>query len=190
MLRSTTLWAMALALIGLAAVAPAAAQGQARKVPAAVIAVVDVQAVERESRVGKDIHRQLQEYNRGLQTEIQKTQDQLRREEDELKRQQAVLTPDAFAAKRKQFEDRVGEAQRQVQVRQQALQKVAIGASNQVKQELGRIIDGLQKEMGYNLLLDRAATMYRADALDITKTVVQRLDQSMPAPAVPPPGTQ
>jgi outer membrane protein len=188
MLRLTTLWALALALTALVTAAPSVAQG--RKVPAATIAVVDVQAVERESRVGKDIHRQLQEFNRGLQTEIQKTQDQLRREEDELKRQQAVLTPDAFAAKRKQFEERVGEAQRQVQVRQQALQKVAIGASNQVKQELSRIIDGLQKEMGYNLLLDRAATMYRSDALDITRTVVQRLDQSMPSLQVPPPGTQ
>jgi Skp family chaperone for outer membrane proteins len=188
--RLTTLWALALALTGLLTLAPSIAQGQARKVPAATIAVLDLQQVERDSRVGKDIHRQLQEYARGLQAEVQKTQEQLRREEDELKRQQTVLAPDAFAAKRKQFEDRVGEAQRQVQVRQQALQKVQANATNLVKQELSRIIEGLQKEIGYNLLIDRAFVVYRAEALDITKQVVQRLDQSMPALQVPPPGSQ
>jgi outer membrane protein len=189
MLRTMTLWALALALLGLSAPMPAFAQG--KKTPAASIAVVDLLAVERNSRVGKDIARQLQEYNRGLQNEVQRLQEQLRKEEDELKRQQAVLTPDAFSVKRKQFEDRLADLQRQMQTRQQGLQKVALTASAQVRQELVRIFEVLSKENGFNLLLDRSANIpYAAESLDITKTVVQRLDQSMPWLQVQAPGTQ
>jgi outer membrane protein len=189
MARMMTLWALALALLGSSVAMPALAQG--KKTPAASIAVVDLLAVERDSRVGKDIARQLQEYSRGFQNDFQKSQEQFRKEEEELKRQQAVLAPDAFAAKRKQFEDRWAEVQRKYQTRQQALQKVATTASTQVKQELRRIVDGLSKELGFNLLLDRGlSTVYASDSLDITKAVVQRLDQTMPALQVQPPGAQ
>jgi outer membrane protein len=190
MLRTMTLWALALALLGFSAPMPAFAQAQPKRAPSATIAVVDMLAVERNSRVGKDIARQLQEYGRGLQNEMQRLQDQLRKDEDELKRQQAVLTPDAFAAKRKQFEDRLADAQRQMQTRQQGLQKVAQTASLQVRQELGRIFEMLSKENGFSLLLDRTTVAFAAESLDITRTVVQRLVQSMPSLQVQAPGTQ
>lgn len=191
--RLITLCALALALLGASASLPALAQAQAKKAPSpssGSIAVVDLLAVERDSRVGKDIARQLQEYSRGLQNDFQKSQDQFRKEEEDLKRQQSVLTPDAFGAKRKQFEDRWAEVQRQYQTRQQSLQKVATNASTQVRQELRKIVNGLSREMGFSLLVDRTTTVYAADSLDITKTVVQRLDQTLPALQVQPPGTQ
>jgi len=190
MIGRVTPWAMALALFCMAATAAGSAAAQAKKVPAAVIAVVDTQRVLRESAVGKDITRQIEQYSRSFQGELTRQQETLRKEEEELKRQQAVLAPDAFAQKRRDFEARAMEAQRQLQGRKQQLDRVANTALNQVKQSLVPIFKDLAKENGFNLLMEKSLTIDSAPSLEVTQQVVQRLDRAMPSLQVPPPGTQ
>lgn len=192
MIRIATLGALALALTSLvavsSAVSPAAAQG--KKIPAAVIAVVDTQRVLRESAVGKDITRQIEEYSRTFQGELNRQQEALRKEEDELKRQQAVLPAEAFGQKRRDFETRALDVQRQLQGRKQQLDRVANTALNQVKQSLVPIFNDLSKEQGFNMLMEKSLTIQSSDAVEVTQQVVQRLNRAMPSLQVPPPTAQ
>jgi outer membrane protein len=185
----TTLGAIALAMIGFAA-SHSVVAAQAKKMPAPAIAVIDMQQVLRESKVGQDINRQLEPYARGLQDELNKGQETFRREEEELRRQQAVLAPDAFAQRSKQFQDRWNEVNRQIQVRRQAFERSQNAASVEVKKQLRTIVDGLAREMGFNLVLEKVTTVYSSESLEITRQVVQRLDQSLPSLQVPAPSTQ
>ena len=188
MIGSKTLWAAALALCSLAAMAPALAQG--KKIPAAIVAVVDVNRVFRESEVGKDVQRQLDEYSRNIQAERKRLEEQLGKERDELKRQQSVLAPDAFAAKARDFETRVGEAQKLTQGRQQQFDRVTNNALNQMKQAMVPIFSDLAKEQGFNLMIEKAFTVFATDTVEVTNQVLQRLNRAMPKLAVPPPGAQ
>ena len=188
MIRIARLGAIALALTGLVATFPTMAQG--KKIPAAVIAVVDTQRVLRDSDVGKDITRQIEEYSRTFQGELNRQQEALRKEEDELKRQQAVLSADAFGQKRRDFETRALDVQRQLQGRKQQLDRVANTALNQVKQSLVPIFNDLSKEQGFNLLMEKSLTIQSSDAVEVTQQVVQRLNRAMPSLQVPPPSAQ
>ena len=62
-----------------------------------------------------------------------------------------------------------------------------------MEQALGPILQGIMKERGANLLLDRSAVVLGTDSnIDITGVAVQRLNEKMPAIKVelvpPPPG--
>jgi hypothetical protein len=62
-----------------------------------------------------------------------------------------------------------------------------------MEQALGPILQGIMKERGANLLLDRSAVVLGTDStIDITGVAVQRLNQKMPSLKVdlvpPPPG--
>ena len=185
----TALGALALAMFGLVA-SQSVTAAQGKKLPAPSIAVIDMNQVLRESKVGQDINRQLEPYARGLQDEVNKGQEQFRREEEELRRQQGVLAPDAFAQKSKQFQDRWNEVNRQIQGRKQGFERSQNAASLEVRKQLRVVVDGLMRELGVNLVLEKATVIHSLESLEITRQVVQRLDQSMPSLQVPAPTTQ
>ena len=142
MTRSMTLGALALALFAVVATPPVLAQG--KKLPAATIAVIDMIVVQRDSKVGKDIFRQLEEYGRQLQAEVTRNGEAFRKEEDELKRQQAVLAADAFEKKRRDFEARAIEVQKQLQVKKQQFDRSTNIANQAIRAQLRTIVDGLR----------------------------------------------
>jgi outer membrane protein len=184
-----TLGAFALAMIALTA-SHSGVAAQGKKLPTPSIAIVDMNQVLRESKVGQDITRQLEPYARGLQDEFNKGQEQYRREEEELKRQQSVLAPDAFNQRTRQFQDRWNEVNRQIQGRRQALERSQNAAVVEVKKQLRTVVEGLMREMGFNIILEKTIVVHNAESLEITRQVVQRLDQAMPSLQVPAPTTQ
>lgn len=178
--------ALAFALLAAGAAAPAA---MAQKMKPVAIAVIDSQRIGREALVFKDARDQLQKIRSGYQAEVAKEEEKLRAEEQELARQRTVITGEAFDTRRRDFERRVTEVQRQVQERSRQLEQ----SFNDVRGEVGKvvlaIVTDMSKERDFALVIDRAQTAFRADALDITDEVLKRLDKKMPSHKVSlPPG--
>jgi Skp family chaperone for outer membrane proteins len=167
----------ALAMAVLVAVAPAAAQ----KMPAAAVAVVDSQRIGRDAAAFKSARQQLDQYRAGYQAEIAREEEALRTEEQELSRQRTVLAPDAFEARRRDFERKVTEVQRRVQDRSRQLEQSFNGVRAEVGKQLVAIVRELANERGITLVLDRAQVMFHADSIDVTGEVLKRLDQRLPS---------
>ena len=81
-----------------------------------------------------------------------------------------------------------------MQERSKLIQGGVFASQQQVEQALGPILQGIMKERGATILVDRSAVLLAPNALDVTQLVIQRLDMKMPTVKVdlkaPPPGAE
>ena len=178
MLRYTIAVAFSFALIvaGLSFSGSAGAQ----QASPAVIGVVDVQAVLRESTAMKSIQNQVEKKRGEFQGEVSGEEKRLREMEQELKRQQSVLAADAFAVKRRDFEAQVTAVQRQVQERRRVLDQAYGEGLRVVQKELAGIIATIAEESGFTLVLPQTQTLYSKPGQAVTDDVLSRLNKNLP----------
>lgn len=178
-------------------IAPALAAGpagpQPQGTPAPKILVIDRTIILRASKGGQDIVRQVNAYTAQLEKDFKGQGASLRAQYQQLQQQAAILSADVKARKVKDFESKKNALQAAAQKRQSLIQGGFFKARQQMEQALGPILQGIMKERGANLLLDRSAVVLGTDSsIDITGVAVQRLNQKMPSIKVdlvpPPPG--
>ena len=175
-LRSAACLAVLGASLGWSFPPPASAQA----IEPAVIAVVDVQFILRESTAAESVRAQVDEIRRNHLEQVNVREEELRQQEQELKRQQSILTPHAFNEKRREFRRRVADAQREAQQRLRALDQMRARGLRGIERALRPIIVDLSKERGFNIVLASTQLVFGAKSLDITKAVLERLDQALP----------
>ncbi len=173
-----------LLLAGLFAAAIVAAPAYAQQ----NIAVVDIQRIMRESSATKSITTQIEAQRISYQQQITKQENDLRNAEQELNKQRTIISPEAFAERRRAFEQRVGNLQRDVQNRKRELDKSLNGATITVQNALRDIIGALVTERKYTLILIKSQTAYNAPEMEVTEEVLKRINAKLPSVKVPPPG--
>jgi Skp family chaperone for outer membrane proteins len=180
-------------LTGLGLPAFAAGPQQPQGTSAPKILVIDRTIILRASKAGQDVVRQVNGYTQQLEQDFKGQGAALRQQYQVLQQQMAILAADVKARKVKDFQARQASLQAQAQKRQSLIQGGFYKARQQMEQALGPILQGIMKERGANLLLDRSAVVLGTDSsLDITAVAVQRLNQKLPTIKVelvpPPPG--
>jgi Skp family chaperone for outer membrane proteins len=149
--------------------------GDAGKAP--VIAVINYAQAVHESKAGQSLREQFDK-QRGIY------------EQQELKQQQAVLSPEAFARKRKEFQQQASELQRTAQERRRALDKMREEGLGQIEKVLREILGEMVKERGYDIVMNAgpgAGTIIMAsNELFITGEVMKRLDKKLPSVTLKP----
>lgn len=165
--------------------APAAAQGMSG------IGVIDMQLLQRESSATKSIQAQLAKRDAAYKQELTKQENELRKVEQELSQQRALISPEAFAERRRQFEQRVNNLQRDGQNRKRELDKSFATAMRTVENVLKDIVEQMVKEKRLTLVLNKGHAIYASAEYDITDEVMKRLNAKLPsvnvaAPAKPP----
>lgn len=169
-------------LLFLLPAAPAAAQGP---LPPAVVAVVDYQRVLREAKAARSIRRQLEERRAAFEREMREEQARLVQMERELARQRPLLSPEAFAERRRKFEEEAARVQRLVQSRRRELDRAAAEAYARVRDAVVRVVSELAEEKGFNLVLPSSAVLLFAPELDLTADVLAGVDRILPDVRVP-----
>ncbi len=152
------------------------------------IGVLDVQAILRNASAVKNIRDQVTKYGNQFEKEIQKERDDLRKANQELARQRTILAPEAFAEKRRKFEQRVVEVQRLVQRRQRELDKSRKEAMSTVNKAYIEIVAALADKQNLALILRKNQMAYSAPTLDVTKEILALLDKNLPTVKVAKPG--
>ena len=162
--------------------------------PTARLLMVDLRRVMGASKVGQDIQRQVQQMKDQASHDLNGEASSLKNEEVQLQQQAAILAPDVKARKVKDFQDKATAFQKKVQERSRLIQGGVFAAQQQVEAALGPILQGIMKERGATILVDRSAVLLAPNALDVTQLVIQRLDMKMPTVKVelkaPPAGAE
>lgn len=161
--------------------------------PAARVLIVDLRRVMSESKVGHDLQRQVEALNGQVTGDLKAEKANLQKEQIALQQQSAILAPDVKARRIKDFEARVAAFQEKVQKRGSLIQGGVMKAQSQIEQALGPILQGLMRERGATMLMDRTAVLLAVGGLDMTSVAIQRLDMKLtsvkvelaPPPAMP-----
>ncbi|TWB63400.1 periplasmic chaperone for outer membrane proteins Skp [Nitrospirillum viridazoti] len=158
---------------------PVASDGQQK--PVTTIAVVDVQFLLEKCSAMQSMKRQDSEQTQKFQAEQSQQEQFLRQAEKELASQRTKLGQEDFDAKRKDFEQQVAEVQRRLQERKRQLDNAFAAASAQLRDNMVRVVGEVARENGFTLVIPRSNIIYMADdALDITNTVLSRLNATLP----------
>lgn len=177
-------------LLLLAAFVAVPGVASAQKLPPTVVGIIDSQRISRDAKAFQSARAQLDQFRQQFQGEVSKEEERLRAEEQELGRQRAILTPDAFEARRRDFEKKVQEAQRKVQERSRALEQSFNNARNEIGQVVLKVINDIAVQRGITVVLDRAQVQFASDQNDITADTIKMLDQRLTSVKVPPPVVQ
>lgn len=175
--------AFLLALV--AALAWPAADARAQQLPTTVAAVIDYQRILREATAARSIRDQIEERRKVYQDEISLEERRLQEADQAFARQRSLLTPEALAEKRREFENEVVDVQRLVQERRRELDRASALALNEVKKELIEIVTGIAEQRGFNLVLPSSEVLFFARQIDLTEEVLAQLDARLPQVQVP-----
>ena len=152
----------------------------AQNIEPAVIAIVEIQAIMGDAAAAKSIKAQIEAKRATYQAEISSEEARLRDLEQELARQRSVLSPEAYAKRRREFEGDVAAVQRIVVDRRRELDQAYAGGVRRLQLELSNIIAEIAAERGITLVVPEAQTLFVDKSLRISREVLQRLDERMP----------
>lgn len=144
------------------------------------IAVVDVQQVVRNSLAAKDISAQIEKKRLAHQAEIAKQEESLEKRNQELTKQRAVLAPEAFEQKVKEFKAQVADVQRDVQKRRSDLDRIYTNALSEIQKSVFTIISKLSEERGFSIAIPTSQILFAKKELDISDEVLKRLNVQLP----------
>ena len=161
------------------------AQAQAQALPESRIAILNYQLIQKNSTAMVDIQTQIEKRRKTYQEEISQQEKGLRADDQELVRQRTVLSAEAFALKRREFEAKVAQVQRQVQDRKRKLDRAFEYGMNQVQLVINEIILELSREKNFNLVLSRQQIIFVDDNLNISQDIIRILNERLPLVQVP-----
>lgn len=180
--RLFTLAAAALSLAGAATVtaAPAVAQENTR------VVVVDEQRVARESKAGQDMQAKLSSIEQQMNTELQPKMSELQGMEQEIGpkiqgksleelRADETLTEDAQA-----YREAAASLKGESDKRKAEMQLTMRQASAEFNKVLQPVLQEVMAESGADVMLSRGDVLLAKQGVDVTDTVIQKLDEASP----------
>jgi Skp family chaperone for outer membrane proteins len=162
--------------------APAAAPSSppGTPLPPATIGIVDMMQINQSASAPKGIREQMEKQLATFQAEIQKRENELRTADQEVQQQRTLLSADAFAERRRGFEQQLGEAQRVAAARKRQLDQAYNDGMQEVDVVLKNILGEIATERALTIILPKQSTLLSANALDLTRDVQLRLDKKLP----------
>ena len=145
------------------------------------MAVVDLQRLMSDSDVAVDINKQVEDRRERYLDELSAEEQQLYETDRQLAGQRQLLSPDAYAEKRRSFEAEVQEEQRASQERRRQLESARTVAMNKVRDAILRIVSDLADTRGFNLVLPTSAVVMFAPSIDLTSEVLEHLNRELPS---------
>jgi Skp family chaperone for outer membrane proteins len=178
-LFTKTLKALFISIFAFGALAISTDQAQAQVTPEARIVFIDFSRVTSESLVGQDVASQLESSRVRLETRAGELDQLLQVERQELERQQSIIAPDAFEERVRGFQQRQLAAQNEIEQLNTQHQRGAQEASIQIQRVLRPIIIEVMESKQATIVFDRNQAYHTSGGLDVTTTVIDRLNSAL-----------
>lgn len=148
--------------------------------PAAVIGVLAIPEIMRQSLAGQEAERTLGAQQQRLRQDVQAEQATWRTMQQELAGQQRRLTPDQLHMRSRALQERITAAQQRLRQRSDTLQREGQMALGVIKQTLVAVVRQIAESRGMNLVIEGETSALYANDFDITKQVIERLNAVLP----------
>ena len=175
-----------------AAIMPSAASAQA--VPAAVIAVVDLERVTANCNACKTANAALTSQVNALKTRQQSLAAPLKTEGQALEAAGKALNgkePDAaLQARANAYQTKVQQAQQEMARQEEQVRRNQAYIQKQIADKLGPVYQQVMTRRGANVLLEAGTTLASSNSVDVTNDVLAGLNSALPSIATTAPATQ
>ncbi len=177
----TTLRATFAAIAFVLVAVASSGSAEAQSAQTAKVIIIDTQEITRSSLAGKDLLRQIENHRAELEAEQARLEQEFKTAEAELVRQQSILTQEAWTEKARAMQEELRGPRLELQDRSRRLQIAADRASQELQSALMPIYQELLAKYGANLLIDRGMAVLTGPGMNVTQTVIEKLDVALPA---------
>lgn len=145
------------------------------------IGVVDVQHILRNSKAAKSVRPQIEKLRKNYQSSVRERETELRKASLDLQRQRAILSPQAFAKRRRVYEAQARGAQIDFQNRKRQLDNAYSTAMRSVHRSMVVAAAKIAEERKFDIVLPKSLVLLADQKLDITGEVLRHVDESLPS---------
>lgn len=160
---------------------------QAQGIPAPLAVVVDTAEVLKSAKAMAVVRDQSRRFETQFRNQLQAEEKALNDNVRELERLKNTLSPEAFAERKRAFDQSVADYQRRSRALVIALEKSNRQAVNQVEQMMVDIIGEVAQQRGANMVLSRSQVILYDPRMEITPVVLDLLNRKLPSVAFPTP---
>ena len=164
----------------LLAVVVVSTSATAQKFPVAAIGILDVRLLLTDSAAAKGIRLQIERIRKGHQREVRDRESVLRKAQQDLLEQRSILSDEAFAKRRRQFEIRARKEQQEVRTRKLAIDRALRVAGNKIKSTFRKIAKDVATENKINIVMAKSVVLLSMKNLEITAETMKRLNKQLP----------
>lgn len=188
MARSARTWAAALVAAAMSAMVFHGAMAQDSSTPndgiilapKPVVGVIDIQHIMAKAKAARQVAKQREEYLNAYQAEAAEQEKLLRDSDQKLAADRATLSQAEFDSRRRAFQARISDYQRQVQTRRRNLEKAFSAATNTIQDVIVRATDDVAGQHGMNIVLYRSQVFLFDHQMDITGQILTQVDKILP----------
>ena len=165
--------------------------------PDAVIGIVDVPEVQRNSSAFNSVREEIEKRRQRLNDDLQREQGKWRDAQQALQGERATLQPDALRTRERELQERVTESQRVFRDRSRGIEQAAQAALGEIEQALAVVIRQVAGSRKVNIVMPRALVIFNDAPFDLTDEISGQLNRVLrtvtlaaegaPAAAVPAP---
>jgi Skp family chaperone for outer membrane proteins len=153
--------------------------------PTAVVGVLGVPDVMRESNAAQIIQRVIGARKEKLRLDIDRAQATWREMEQALQNDAPHLTPDQGRARERALRERVNADRKALQDRNRIISEAGQVALNQIESTLVAVIRQVAESRGMNVVLHRSQVALNMPEFDITQQVADQLNKLQPTVKIP-----
>lgn len=159
------------ALICLGVATPAAAEDFK-------MAYVDLQRALNEVDEGAEAKATLKKEFDAKQAELDKRQNELKAMKEELDARGMMMTPEAKQERTAELQKKLMEVQQIYYTLQQELSQKEAQATSGIFAKMGTLLEGIGKDAGYTIIVEKSAVLYAKPSLDLTNELIRRYNDA------------
>src|SRR5690606_36306693 len=164
-----------------ASAALAQSQGPANPGPAIPgVCVYFNQRVLAQSTVGQAVQARMEQLAQEVQGELQPYATAIQTEAQAVQQGQATIPADQMNQRRQQLQQRIQEAQQLEATRDNELRYTLAEQRRKISEAIEPLLVAVYQEKGCGIMLDREIVFIMNPAMDVTDTVIQRLNAQLP----------
>ena len=148
--------------------------------PNTSIGVIDLNKILAEADAAIMASEQIEEIAIEIESEIKNSDEAIINEQNLLIESQAIMAPEAFDSKRKEYENKVQKYNAERQSKLLKIDELIAMSRNDVLNALKPILEEISNKKGITILLEKGSVMLNADKMDITDEVLKKLNKEFP----------
>jgi outer membrane protein len=147
--------------------------------PNTSIGVIDLNRILTEAKASVSAAEQIEEIAIEIENEIKLSDEEIIKEQNLLIESQSIMAPEAFEAKRKEYESKVQKYNNERQSKLVRIDELIAISRNDILNAIKPILEEISNEKGITIILEKASIMLNAEKMDITSEVLKKLNKSL-----------
>ena len=148
--------------------------------PNTSIGVIDINKILADANAAVKAAEEIEEIAIEIENEIKSSDEEIIKEQNLLIESQSIMAPEAFEAKRIEYENKIQIYNSERQAKLMKIDELISISRNDILNAIKPILEEISNEKGITIILEKTSIMLNAEKMDITNEVLKKLNKSLP----------